>query len=187
MDLITDILIGISLAMDASAVSMAGGASRKKDGLVRAAFLAALFFGAFQALMLFIGGVGGEGLKDPISGIDHWLAFGLLTIVGGKMILESRQPAEKRKVDLVDWKLLVFLALATSIDALGVGIGMAFIGNSLLQTAVVVGTITAAISFASVFVGNRYGHLFENKAEIAGGLVLILIGIKIVADHLLAG
>ncbi len=185
MDLVTDILIGVGLAMDAAAVSMAGGTGRKNDmpGLARAAVLAALFFGAFQAIMLFIGGVGGEGLKGLISGIDHWLAFGLLAIVGGRMIIESRQPAEKRKVDLLDWKLLVFLALATSIDALAVGVGIAFTGNSLVQTAVIVGAITAMLSFASVFVGGRYGHLLENKAEAAGGIVLILIGLKILSEQ----
>jgi len=183
MDVITDILIGVGLAMDASAVSMAGGASRKKGGIVGAAVLAALFFGAFQALMLFMGGIGGEGLKDLISGIDHWLAFGLLTVVGGKMILESRQPAEKRNVDLLDWRVLTLLALATSIDALAVGVGIAFTGNSLLQTAMTVGIITAGLSFASVFLGGRYGHLLENKAEAAGGIVLILIGLKILAEQ----
>jgi putative Mn2+ efflux pump MntP len=188
MDIFTEILIGIGLAMDAAAVSMAGGTGRKgNDGLLKAAILAAVLFGAFQAIMLFIGGVGGEALKEFVSGIDHWIAFGILAIVGGKMILESLQPAGKRKIDLLDGQLLVFLALATSIDALAVGIGMAFVDHSLLQTALVVGTMTAAISCASVFIGNRYGHLFENKAEIAGGLVLILIGIKILADHLLAG
>ncbi len=183
-DLITAILIGIGLAMDSSAVSMAGGANLKKGRIVPAAMLAALFFGVFQGGMLLIGGLGGEGLKETVSEIDHWVAFGLLGAVGSKMLIESRQGRRGNSVELLDGRMLLLLALATSIDALAVGVGVAFADHSLYETAAAVGLTTAAISFLSVFIGKAYGHRLEGKAEALGGIVLLLIGINILASHM---
>jgi putative Mn2+ efflux pump MntP len=183
MDILVSILIGVGLAMDSSAVSMAGGIGRTSR-IVEAALLAGLLFGFFQALMLFIGGLGGEGLKDMVSGIDHWIAFLMLGIVGGKMLLESRSKGDE-KADLLDPRALLFLSFATSIDALAVGVGIAFAGDSLLETAVIVGATTAVISFFSVFIGKRYGAVLEGKAEALGGIVLIVIGLNILRTHIL--
>ncbi|MFH0738112.1 MAG: manganese efflux pump [Candidatus Micrarchaeota archaeon] len=183
MDISTSILIGIGLAMDCSAVSMAGGIGRKADAL-KAAALAGLFFGAFQGGMLFLGGLGGESLKAAVSGIDHWIAFSALALVGGKMLLESRQKQDEGRIDLLDAKILLFLAIATSIDALAVGVGIAFVGDSVIGSALVIGATTAFISFSSVFIGQRYGASLENKAEIFGGVVLVLIGLNILLSHL---
>jgi putative Mn2+ efflux pump MntP len=186
MDIVTELFVGIGLAMDCSAVSTAGGANTKKAKLTKAALLAALFFGAFQAGMLFLGGMGGEALKGTVSDIDHWIAFGLLAIVGGKMLLEASRKCEREKADLLDSRTLLLLALATSIDALGVGAGVAFANSLLVETAVVVGITTASISFMSVFIGNRFGRSLEGKAEALGGIVLIAIGLNILRNHLLA-
>jgi len=183
MDILTSILIGIGLAMDSSAVSMAGGIGRKA-GLAKASLLAGLFFGGFQTGMFFIGGLGGESLKSMISGIDHWVAFLMLAFVGGKMLYESRHMEDKR-VDLLDAKVLLFLALATSIDALAVGVGVAFTDRSVFESAIIVGITTALISSASVFIGNRFGAVLEGKAEGFGGIVLVLIGMNILLSHVL--
>jgi putative Mn2+ efflux pump MntP len=185
-DILTAVLVGIGLAMDSSAVSMAGGAGSKKEGLMNAALLTALFFGFFQGGMLLAGGLGGESLKAQVSQIDHWIAFGLLAAVGGKMLHESRHVCGGRKVDLLDARVLMLLGLATSIDALAVGVGVAFADHSLYETAAAVGLTTAAISFISVFAGQAYGHRLEGKAEAFGGIVLILIGLNILISHLAA-
>ncbi len=184
MDLVTDILIGISLAMDCSAVSMAAGANTVKSRLPAASLLAALFFGGFQAAMLFVGGLGGSALKEIISGIDHWIAFGLLALVGGKMILESRQAGKEERVNLLDLKVLLLLSVATSIDALAVGAGLAFANEMLIETALIAGATTAAISLVSVFAGDRFGTKLEGRAEIVGGILLVLIGLNILRSHL---
>lgn len=180
----TAVLIGIGLAMDSSAVSMAGGANLKGGRLLRAAVLAALFFGLFQGGMLLAGGIGGEGLKAMVSEIDHWVAFGLLAIVGSRMLYESRHAQSGKAVELLDSRMLLLLAFATSIDALAVGVGVALADHSLYETASAVGLTTAAISFFSVFIGKAWGHSLEGKAEAFGGIVLILIGINILASHM---
>jgi len=184
MDPITDILIGIGLAMDASAVSIVGGANTGKP--IRAAILAGLAFGAFQAGMLLIGGMGGESVRSVVSGIDHWIAFALLAFVGGKMVLEAATKSRKgKKYDLLDASVLAALAIATSIDSLAVGFGIAFADNYyLLTTAITVGVVTAALSSASVLIGRRYGCEGGCKVEIAGGLILIAIGLNILRTHL---
>jgi len=183
-DFITASLIGVGLAMDAAAVSMTGGANAKKAGLIAAALLAALFFGGFQMGMLLLGGIGGESLKEAVSGIDHWIAFFLLAAVGGKMLLESGHTGEDKRINLLDARILLLLSVATSIDALAVGV--AFADHSLIETAMIVGLATALISFVSVWVGSRYGCALDNKAEILGGVVLILIGLNILQSHLFA-
>ncbi len=186
MDIITSVLVGIGLAMDASAVSMAGGATARKGGVAKSALFAALFFGAFQGGMLLLGGIGGESLRAAVSDIDHWVAFGLLAIVGGKMILESSRICPDERVRLLDMGVLLMLSVATSIDALAVGVGVAFADHSLFETAASVAAITAALSFISVFAGNRYGCGLGSRAEVLGGLVLIGIGLNILYGHMAA-
>jgi manganese efflux pump family protein len=184
-DFFTAVLIGVGLAMDAAAVSMTGGANAKTGSVAKAALLAALFFGAFQFGMLYAGGVGGEALKRAVSDIDHWVAFFLLCAVGGKMLLESRRAGgEDTKANLLDARILLVLALATSIDALAVGVGVAFADHSLIETAIIVGVATATISFFSVFIGSRFGCKLGGRAEVLGGAVLILIGLNILRTHL---
>jgi len=188
MDVLTSVFIGIGLAMDASAVSIAGGANakKKKTGILRSALMAGLFFGAFQAGMIFLGGIGGESAKALVSGIDHWIAFALLAFVGGKMVIEAFREPEERKVDLLHIRMLFILAIATSIDALAVGVGLAFIDHSLIASAIIVGITTALISIASVFIGHSFGHRIGNKVEIVGGMILIAIGANILQSHLFA-
>ena len=184
MDIVSIILIGIGVAMDSSAVSMAGGANTEKNSLVRAAVYAAFFFGLFQGGMLLLGGLGGEGAKDAVKDIDHWVAFGLLAAVGSKMLHEARHTCDGRKTDLLSPRLIVLLAFATSIDALAVGVGVAFADHALYETAAAVAATTAVISFFSVFAGERYGCGLGGKAEALGGVVLVLIGINILISHL---
>jgi putative Mn2+ efflux pump MntP len=131
-----------------------------------------------------LGGIGGEGIRGMISDIDHWVAFVLLGAVGGKMLLESRHMGIDKRINLLDARILVLLAIATSIDALAVGVGVAFTDHSLLETAAIVAFTTAIISFASVYAGKKYGCALEGKAEAFGGIVLILIGLNILLGHI---
>lgn len=183
-DFFTAVLIGVGLAMDSAAVSMIGGANAKEGGMLRAAILAAIFFGGFQGGMLLLGGIGGGELKAAASEFDHWVAFFLLAAVGGKMLLESGHTGKDRQVNLLDARTILILSFATSIDALAVGAGVAFADHSLLETATIAGIITALISFASVYAGRCFGCKLEQKAEVFGGMVLILIGLNILQSHL---
>lgn len=187
MDLLTIILIGIGLSMDALAVSVMGGVSLKKLH-VRHAILIAFAFGFFQALMPLIGWAVGLTLKDYIQSFDHWIAFGLLAFVGGKMVYESFLIKEEEKgKNILDIRTLLILAVATSIDALAVGINFGLLQISLLLAVVIIGLITFVLCFLGVYVGNRFGHIFENKLELIGGLILIGIGGKILAEHIMKG
>jgi putative Mn2+ efflux pump MntP len=185
MDGISTLLIAIGLAMDAFAVSVTGGATITDDRL-KSAFTAALFFGAFQAFMPVIGWLGGLEFSDFAAGFDHWIAFGLLVLIGGKMIHESvtTGPGEQRVANLLNLRLLTLLAVATSIDALAVGVTFAFLDVSIIVPVVVIGIVTFALSFLGVFIGNRFVGFFENRIEIVGGLILIGIGLKILLEDL---
>lgn len=181
------ILIAFGLAMDAFAVSVASGLS-VKDVAAGRALKMALFFGLFQAIMPIVGWSAGLRLKDVISGIDHWVAFGLLSFVGAKMILEAfaiRNEEEKRP-DAFGTYTLFMLSIATSIDALAVGLTLSVLNVFILSPALIIGIITFFLSFGGVLIGRRFGHFLETKIEIAGGLILIGIGIKILIEHLLA-
>jgi putative Mn2+ efflux pump MntP len=143
-------------------------------------------FGLFQAVMPVMGWLAGLSLTDLVSGVDHWVAFGLLGFVGCKMIYETlkKRPDEKGFLSLSVYGLLV-LAIATSIDALAVGLSFAFLEVSIITPILVIGTVTFVLSFLGVSFGNRVGSFFENKIGVAGGLVLLGIGIKILVDHCL--
>lgn len=184
MDLLTIFLIAIGLSMDAFGVSVAGGITAK-DRKFPLALKMALFFGGFQALMPVLGWILGLGFKSYITGVDHWVAFGLLFVIGCRMIYEStRTEARRKKINAESIWLLLFLSIATSIDALAVGLSFAFLDASIALPAVIIGLVTFAVSFTGVAAGGRLGLVFGNKIEIAGGLILIGIGAKILAQHL---
>lgn len=186
MELVTVLFIAVGLAMDACAVSIVTG-SVHKDLRARHILRMALFFGGFQTFMPVIGFFAGLGLKDYITASDHWIAFGLLCFVGGKMIYESfRLEAAEKNRDPSHLLTLLALSLATSIDALAVGITFSLLRISLALAVSIIGVVTFSLSYAGVLIGKRFGHLFESKAEILGGLILIAIGVKILIEHLSA-
>lgn len=181
--LITGIAVG--LAMDAFAVSIVSG-SVFTELHIGHGLRMALFFGAFQALMPLLGWTAGNGLQQWIEPIDHWIAFGLLTLIGGKMIVEAIQIKQVRKNPPDPSKLTILLALsiATSIDALAVGLTLSLVTGHIVTAVILIGLITFGISWAGWIIGRRARHFFEIKIEIAGGLILIAIGLKILLQHL---
>jgi manganese efflux pump family protein len=185
MNLLTIILIALALSMDAFAVSIAGGVAIKRLQLRHALTIAA-WFGGFQALMPLIGWFGGTGLKDAISGADHWVVFGLLIFVGIKMIWEAFKIDPVEKQDPLDIRVLFMLSLATSLDALAAGVSFALLGIPVIGPIIIIGTVTFLISFAGVWIGGEVGNLFGKKMEIAAGVILIIISIKVLMSHLMA-
>ena len=181
------VLSGVGLSMDAFAVALCKGLSMRRVNYAHAAVIA-LFFGVFQAVMPLIGWVLGTQFARYITSVDHWIAFALLGYIGGKMIWDALHEAPETAPcageGRLDLKELLMLAVATSIDALAVGITFAFLQVSILPAVATIGLITFALSFAGVVVGNRFGTRFQKKAEIAGGVVLVLIGLKILLEHL---
>ena len=159
------IFISASLAMDAFAVSICKGLSMKKLDWKKA-FIIALYFGAFQGLMPVIGYFLGATFSDLVTSIDHWIAFALLSIIGGNMIKESFDDEEEKRNDNVDFKTMIVLAIATSIDALAVGITFAFLKTNIVLSVVLIGIITFVISLLGVNIGNKFGDKFQNKAEL---------------------
>lgn len=184
MDIITIIVIAFALAMDAFAVSITSGLTIKHLE-VNDALKIAIFFGSFQAVMPVIGWLTGLSLISFISDVDHWVAFGLLSLVGCKMIYESiKIESSEKEIDPLNVYVLLMLSIATSIDALVVGVSFAFLKTFILTPIIVIGTVTFLLSFLGVFVGNRFEHFFDKKIKIVGGLTLIGIGIKILVEHL---
>jgi len=185
MELITIIFIAVGLAMDAFAVSVVSG-SVYRQLHVRHALRMAAFFGGFQALMPLIGSLVGLSAKDCIVDYDHWVAFGILGAVGGKMIYESfKIKSVEDNYDPSNIIVLLVLSVATSIDALAVGLTLSLITRSIAVAVIFIGLITFILSYLGVIVGKRFGHFFENKIEILGGLILISLGVKILIEHLL--
>lgn len=180
-------LIGVGLSMDAFAVSICKGLGMSRLNMRQAAVIS-LFFGGFQALMPLIGWVLGSQLTDFITPIDHWIAFGLLAFVGGKMLWDAFHEDDEDEGTQTDEKLdlkeLLMLAIATSIDALAVGITFAFLQVAIVPSITIIGLTTFVISFAGVAVGHFFGARFEKPATVVGGVVLILIGVKILLEHL---
>ena len=180
------VLIAIGLSMDAFAVSLCKGLCMKKVNY-RHGFIIALFFGGFQMLMPLIGWLLGKQFERLITPVDHWIAFVLLAYIGGKMIWEAVRereaetcPAEPK----LDYRELLGLAIATSIDALAVGITFAFLQTPILPAVIEIGAITFTLSLIGIIVGCQFGTKLKRKADIAGGAVLILIGLKILLEHL---
>lgn len=184
MGLVEIILIAVSLAMDAFAVSICKGLSMKKMDWKKAIIIA-LYFGIFQGGMPLIGYLLGVGFEESIKFIDHWIAFGLLAFIGGNMIKEALSKNEDDEVDdKVDFKTMIVLAIATSIDALAIGVTFAFLNVNIILAVSLIAAITFVISCIGVKLGNVFGDKYEKKAELAGGIVLILIGFKILLEHL---
>ena len=183
MNFIEIVLISISLGMDAFAVAICKGMAMN-NGNIRKGTIIALYFGIFQALMPLIGYVLGLRFEKAINAIDHWLAFILLAIIGINMIKESLNKKEENVNDDISFKTMFILALATSIDALAVGITFAFLKVNIYIPIICIGTITFIMSFIGVIIGNKFGDRFKNKAETAGGIILIIMGLKILLDHL---
>jgi putative Mn2+ efflux pump MntP len=184
MGIIEILLLGVSLSMDAFAVSICKGLSMKKINWKKAIIIG-LYFGIFQALMPVIGYFLGTTFQSLVTDIDHWIAFILLALIGGNMIREALLEDESQNCnDNVDFKTMIVLAIATSIDALAVGITFAFLDINVPMAVSLIGITTFIISLIGVKIGNRFGSKYENKAQIAGGVVLILIGLKILLEHL---
>ncbi len=177
------IIIGIGLAMDAFAVSVCKGLSMVKIKWKNTVIIA-LYFGIFQSLMPIIGYLLGSSFSDFVQNVDHWIAFILLGIIGGNMIKNSTDDEIEKRNDKIDFKTMVVLAIATSIDALAIGVTFAFFEINLLLSVLIIGIITFTLSIIGVKVGNRFGDIFQNKAEFLGGVILILIGLKILLEHL---
>lgn len=189
MGILAVILLGVGLSMDALAVSIANGIAIK-DLKLRHCLKVAVFFGLFQAIMPILGYLGGKYIQVWIESFDHWVAFILLAIIGGKMLADGlkKEKAEDGcpvpQTCPTETKKLLVMAVATSIDALAVGITLAVAGTNIWAAAAMIGTITFTISFLGVLLGKQLGCLFEKKAAILGGLVLIGIGVKILIEHL---
>ena len=177
------LLVAVGLSMDAFAVAVCRGLEMRKIDY-RQALLIAVFFGGFQALMPVVGYLLGAGFERYISDFDHWIAFLLLAFIGGKMIWEAVRGEEEEQAGALDLKLLLMMAVATSIDALAVGITFAFLQMEILSSAATIGITTFVLSFAGVCVGNRFGARYKKKAESVGGVGLVLIGAKILLEHL---
>lgn len=184
MDIITIMFIAVGLSMDAFAVSITCGISMVKLK-IRSALRISLAFGGFQAIMPVIGYLAGLSIRSLMESVDHWIAFALLAFIGFKMIYESvYMDGDGKKVNADDALTLLGLSIATSIDALAVGISLSFLKVNIFSPAIIIGVVTFLISFAGTVIGTRFGHLFEKKMEILGGLILIGIGIKILLEHL---
>lgn len=185
------VFIGVSLSMDAFAVSVCRGLQMKHGINVRHMLIIAAFFGGFQALMPTIGYILGKQFERYITPIDHWIAFILLGFLGAKMIFDAvrearstEQECEDCGCDRLDMKQLCVMAVATSIDALAVGIPFPSLGVHIGQAASLIGIVTFALCMLGVALGNRFGARFKSKATLAGGVVLILVGTKILLEHL---
>ena len=179
MGILELILTSIGLGMDAFAVSVCKGLSMKKISLKKTGIIA-LYFGGFQALMPLIGYYLANIFKDKVTQISNIIAFILLALIGAKMIKEAFETdCEDNCNDKVDFKTMIILAIATSIDALAVGISLAVLNVNIWISIFFIGIITFILSILGVKIGNVFGDKFEKKAEIAGGIILILIGFKI--------
>ena len=185
MSFIEVLLIGIGLSADAFAVAVCKGLNMRKINYTHALIIA-LFFGGFQALMPLIGWILGSQFQQYIVSFDHWIAFVLLGFIGGKMIVEALKNEDDeccgcKKLDI---KELFVMAIATSIDALAVGITFALVDVNIWGSITVIGLTTFVLSAIGVVIGNKFGAKYKSKAELAGGVILVLIGLKILLEHL---
>lgn len=188
MKLIELLLIAIGLSMDAFAVSICKGLNMTKLSYKNCTVIA-LFFGGFQALMPLLGWLLGSQFSKYITAVDHWIAFALLAFIGGKMIYEALKKDETgtENADILKIKELFLLAIATSIDALAVGITFALLDSVNIYFSIsVIGAVTFVFSFAGVIIGNKFGCKYKSKAELIGGIILVGIGLKILLTDLLA-
>ena len=183
MGAIEILLISIGLAMDAFAVSVCKGLAMKKMSWKKAIIIG-LYFGIFQAVMPVIGYFLGTTFERFITNVDHWIAFILLVGIGINMVKEAFNKESENRNDNVDMKTMLVLSIATSIDALAIGITFACLKIHIVMPVITIGLITFIISVIGVKIGNRFGDKYGKKAEIMGGVILILLGIKILLEHL---
>ena len=187
MDIISLLAISVALSMDAFSVSICKGLATKKFSF-KTALLCGLWFGGFQALMPIIGYFLGAQFEHLIKAFDHWIAFGLLLIIGVNMIREALSGADDEDCGdtcgCTGFKTMLMMAIATSIDALAVGVSFAFLSVDLWKSVTVIGITTFLFSFAGVRIGNIFGSRYSKAAEITGGVILILLGCKILIEHL---
>ena len=189
MNLINIIAIAVALSMDALAVSVVNGFIIKNLRYTHALRIA-FFFGFFQAIMPLLGWAAGLYFRKYIESFDHWIAFALLAFIGGKMIYESTIVKKDvcdncdNKKTCLDFGTLIILSIATSIDALAVGISFSVLHIHIIEPVLIIGIITFIICLAGVYIGDRVGHFFEDKLEIAGGVILIIMGFRILFTHL---
>lgn len=186
MGLIELICIAVGLSMDAFAVAICKGLSLRKCTWQKQGIVG-LYFGVFQAGMPFLGYLLGMQFKEMITSIDHWIAFVLLGIIGANMIKEgfSKEEISDEKTDRLSVKEMLGLAVATSIDALAVGVTFAFLQVEIIPAVCIIGITTFILSAAGVKIGNIFGTRYKSKAEIAGGVILIFMGVKILVEHLM--
>jgi putative Mn2+ efflux pump MntP len=184
MNLLITLFVAVSLALDAFAVAVTSGILVKETRLIHALKIG-VFFGSFQGIMPMLGWLGGSFFKSFIAGVDHWIAFSLLCFIGIHMIYESVRVVHKERDRYpLGLGVLLLLSIATSIDALAVGIGFAFLEVAILRTGLVIGLVTFFLTFIGYYVGSRLGHFFANRVRIFGGIILIGIGVKILVEHL---
>lgn len=183
MGVIETSLIAIGLAMDAFSVAICKGLSMQKFEIKKAVIIG-LYFGIFQGLMPIIGFFLGGTFAETIEAYDHWIGFGLLAIIGINMIREAFDKDEEVN-DKVDFQSMIWLAIATSIDALTVGITFSFLKVNIWFVALLIAMITYVLSVLGVLIGNKFGCKYKAKAEVAGGVILLLMGVKIVLEHLM--
>lgn len=176
-------LLAVGLSMDAFAVAVCKGLALKKVN-IRQMALVGLWFGGFQALMPMLGYFVGVQFKDAITAIDHWIAFGLLALIGGNMIREAFSKEEEESDASLTFKKMLPLAVATSIDALAVGVSFAFLNVNIGIAASFIGVVTFSLSLIGVKVGSLFGARYKSRAELAGGIILVLLGTKILLEHL---
>jgi len=186
MNLVEILILSVGLAMDAFAVAIACGFIMKRPKISHA-FKIALFFGVFQSAMPLLGWALARSFRELAQGFDHWIAFALLFFIGGKMIFEGFKPKDEQlEINPLQISTLLILSVATSIDALAAGISFSFLRITMLLPVIVIGLVTFAFSFAGVKIGSKIGHYLEHKVKILGGLVLIGLGVKVLAEHLTA-
>lgn len=182
MNLITLFLLSIGLCFDTFAVSVSSGLLRKEIVFWQAVRIA-FFLALFQAVMPVLGWLGGISIKEWIESYDHWVALGILSILGIKMLIESFKKSEEKNINPLDIKVIISMALATSIDAFAVGISFAIIEVNMLLAFIIIGSVTFITSMLGILFGKKTGSHFGQKMEIIGGIILISIGIKIVIEH----
>lgn len=183
METLTVLVIAVALAMDCFAVSLAAGTVIKERRLFAAAVMG-IFFGTFQSATALIGWAAGTWIAATIGYIDHWVTFVILAIIGGKMMYEGIRSEEAPDRNYLSVTILLILSIATSIDSLGIGLSLAMLSTGIVQAAAIIGFISLIFSFAGVMLGSRLSARFGSPVEIAGGIVLIIIGIRILIEHL---
>jgi len=183
METLTVLIIAVALAMDCFAVSLAAGTVIKERRIFTSAVMG-IFFGIFQMIMALLGWAAGSSIALTIGFIDHWIAFIVLVVIGGKMIYEGSMGEEAPERNYLTVSTLFILSIATSIDSFGVGLSFAVLSTGIASAAAIIGIISFIFSFAGVMAGSRLAARFGSPVEIAGGIVLVIIGIRILFEHI---